>query len=401
MTPDAAIREWSASELYERLRAGDDPFVLDTRTPEDAAGWGIEGHGTLPTLNVPPWDLLADEAEDDVDRAIAGALATRLAHRPQGERTILAVCPEGDLSRHAAAALTALGFDAANLAGGMQAWGNFYDVRPVGEETTYRIFQIARPARGCLSWMVIDGRQAAVIDPLRHIDVYLRLAAAEGAEITLVIDTHGHADHISGGRALADRLGVPYLLHPYDGIHPLDQVPGALEFDYLRDGQRLGVGGASIEALHIPGHTLGNMALLLDRRHLFAGDSLFIRSVARPDLGGRADTWAPLHYRSLRRLMGLGDQISVLPGHFSSLAESNEAGVFAAPLDLLLETNDGLLAARLPEAEFVRYLLDNLPPFPDAYAEIKRVNAGLKSVDEARAAELELGKNRCALAGDA
>ena len=82
-----------------------------------------------------------------------------------------------------------------------------------------------------------------------------------------------------------------------------------------------------MKTLHIPGHTLGNVAYLVDDRYLFTGDSIFIESIARPDLGGKGDTWAPLHYHSLRRLLELPDDTVVLPAHFSgSFSDSLSRG---------------------------------------------------------------------------
>lgn len=263
------------------------------------------------------------------------------------------------------------------------------------------ITQIARPARGCLSYVVASGRRAIIVDPLRHADHYLSLCRREAWEIELVIDTHGHADHISGGPALAAKLGVPYCLHPYDGIHPIDMVPARNPFSYLRDGWAHTFGSAMVRAIHIPGHTLGNTALLVNNRYLLSGDSIFIHSLARPDLGGRGDAWAPLHYRSLARLLEFPDTTVVFPGHFSSRSEANEHGVFAAPLGELRERNEGLRILRRGEAEFVRYMLSSLPTFPPEYLEIKRVNAGLSTPDDERATELETGKNICALSPSA
>jgi glyoxylase-like metal-dependent hydrolase (beta-lactamase superfamily II) len=245
---------------------------------------------------------------------------------------------------------------------------------------------------------VASGGEAIVIDPLRHVHVYLDLAAKRRLKIRAVIDTHGHADHISGGPALAAKAGAEYHLHPYDAIHPIDVLPASIPYVPIRDGQRFPVGRHSLEALHIPGHTLGQVALRLGDRALFAGDSVFIRSVARPDLGGKSEAWAPLHARSLRRLLDLPAGMTVLPGHFSTLAEADDRGRFAAALSDLKKHNDGLaVLERTNEEGFVRYLVENLPPFDPEYVEIKRINAGLSTPSEEDAAELETGKNVCAL----
>jgi len=268
----------------------------------------------------------------------------------------------------------------------------------VVESPDLAIYQVSRPARGCLSYVVASARKAVVIDPLRHLQPYLDLAREQGLTIESVIDTHGHADHISGGRTLAAETGASYYVHPYDAIHPIDVLPATISYEFIRDGQIFPVGQHELKALHIPGHTLGLVALRLDDRYLFTGDSIFIRSIARPDLGGKADTWAPLHGRSLRRLLGLPGGITVLPGHFSSLDEADEAGRFAASLDDLKRRNDGpVVLQRESEGGFVRYLLESLPQFIPEYVDIKRVNAGLLTPAEEDAATLELGKNVCAL----
>jgi glyoxylase-like metal-dependent hydrolase (beta-lactamase superfamily II) len=296
-----------------------------------------------------------------------------------------------------AEALRRLDFQAFNLEGGTAAWGDHYDTRAVAETAELGVYQVSRPARGCLSYMVVSKGKAALIDPLRHTDVYTSLAAEKGVSIELVLDTHGHADHISGGPALAKEFKAPYYLHPYDGIHPIDVMPARIDYRYLRDNQEFEVGSSRLSTLHIPGHTLGNVAYLLDNQYLFTGDSIFIESIARPDLGGRGDAWAPLHYASLRRLLELPDDTVVLPAHFSGLGEVGADGLCSSTLGELRASNEGLIMAQKSEEEFVDYILASLPKFPEEYVEIKRVNAGLVEVGEAKASELELGKNICAL----
>ncbi len=84
--------------------------------------------------------------------------------------------------------------------------------------------------------------KALVIDPLRHLHPYLELAQEKGFKIESVMDTHGHADHISGGTALAAESGAPYHLHPYDAIHPMDVLPATIPYNAIRDGQIFKVG---------------------------------------------------------------------------------------------------------------------------------------------------------------
>jgi len=397
-TLQATRTEWTPSELKAYLDREETFFILDVRNRDEFEAWKIEGRRPIPTINVPYFEILEEGGMDDVVESVVAYARRELASRLPADQPILVVCAKGGTSALVAEGLRALGYNAINLAGGTLAWGNYYDVKAVVEEVALSLYQVSRPARGCLSYVVVSNGEAVVVDPLRHIDNYLNLQQEKGFRITLILDTHAHADHISGGRELAQRMGVPYYLHPYDGIHPIDVLPAQFDYSPLWDGQRFTVGEAVIETIHIPGHTLGNVVYLVNGRYLLTGDSIFIESIARPDLGGRGDTWAPIHYRSLAKLLSLPDATVVLPGHFSSLREANEQGLFAQTLSELKAQNEGLVMVQRGEQTFVEYILNSLPTFPQQYVDIKRVNGGLLVPDEDRASELELGKNICALA---
>jgi glyoxylase-like metal-dependent hydrolase (beta-lactamase superfamily II)/rhodanese-related sulfurtransferase len=389
---------WTAGDLLERLERRDTFFVLDVRNREEFERFRLEGRSPVPAVNTPYFEMLERGGKDEMLDSVVTYVERDLADQLPSDLPILAVCAKGDTSEFVAQGLRRLGYASATLKGGMKAWGEHYATRALVDGPDLAIYQVSRPARGCLSYLVASAGKALVIDPLRHLHPYLDLARGTGLTIEAVIDTHGHADHISGGLALAAKTGASYSLHPYDAIHPMDVLPATIPYEAIRDGQSFPVGRRELTALHIPGHTLGLVALRLDDRYLFTGDSIFIRSIARPDLGGKADTWAPLHGRSLRRLLGLPGGITVLPGHFSSLEEADGTGRFAASLDDLKQRNDGLIVLqRESEEGFVRYLLESLPKFIPEYVDIKRVNAGLLAPAEEDAATLELGKNVCAL----
>ena len=389
---------WTAGELLERLERRERFFVLDVRNRDEFERFRLEGRGPLPAVNVPYFEMLERGGKDEMVDSVVACVERDLAEQLPRDLPILAVCAKGGTSKFVAQGLCRLGYASANLEGGMNAWGGHYTTRAVLETSDLAVYQVSRPARGCLSYVVASEGQAVVIDPLRHLHPYLDLARSKGLTIVRVMDTHGHADHISGGLALASGTGASYHLHPYDAIHPMDVLPATIPYEAIRDGQIFPVGRHELEALHIPGHTLGLVAFRLDGRCLFTGDSIFIRSIARPDLGGKAETWAPLHGRSLRKLLGLPGRMVVLPGHFSCLDEADDRGLYAASLDDLKRRNDGLLVLqRVSEDGFVRYLLESLPRFIPEYVDIKRVNAGLLAPAEEDALTLELGKNLCAL----
>ncbi|HMC81649.1 MAG TPA: MBL fold metallo-hydrolase [Candidatus Polarisedimenticolia bacterium] len=389
---------WTARDLLKRLERHEKFFVLDVRNREEFERLRIEGRERLPSVNVPYFEMLELGGKDEMEDSIVAYAERDLREHLPKDRPVLAVCAKGDTSEYVSRGLRRLGYACISLQGGMRSWGDHYATRAVVETADLAIYQVARPARGCLSYAVASEGRAVVIDPLRHLDPYLELARAKGFVIDAVLDTHGHADHISGGPGLAASTGASYYLHPYDAIHPMDLLPATISYEPLRDGQVLPVGRRRLTVMHIPGHTLGLVAFRLDDEFLCTGDSIFIRSIARPDLGGKAETWASLHGRSLRKLLALPGSMIILPGHFSGLDEAGESGLFAAPLSDLRSQNDGLLALqRQSEEGFVRYLVESLPKFIPEYVDIKRVNAGLLPPDEDQVSTLELGKNVCAL----
>ncbi|MCW8827991.1 MAG: MBL fold metallo-hydrolase [Gammaproteobacteria bacterium] len=385
-------------QLWDGLLRDEPLFILDVRNHDEFESWRVEGPHPVTTLNVPYFELLELEGEDeDVTRAVRQGVKRQLEGQLPRDLLILAVCAEGHTSFHVAEGLRQLGYEAVNMEGGMVAWGNFYYSGTLEQNDRFTLYQMVRPARGCVSHILISGTHAAVFDPARHIEHYQQLAADHGAKIEWVLDTHLHADHLSGGPGLGEQQRAPYFLHPYDAIHPMDMLPARIAYRPLEDGQTLSVGEIPVEVLHYPGHTLGMVAFLIDGHYLLSGDSLFIESIARPDLGGKAEAWTPLLYDSLRRMAALPDDLIVLPAHFSDLGIADEQGLFHARLGDLKRRNPGLRKLAEGEQAFTDYILANLPTFPPAYVEIKRANAGLAEVDERKAQELELGKNICAL----
>lgn len=393
--PDTAtaVPSRSAEQLYADLLGDRQRFILDVRNRKEFERWRVEGRSSLQVKNVPYFNFIEDEEQS-------------IAQVPAGE-DVLVVCAKEGSAQFVADILRQNGINASYLEEGILSWGNLYDVRHVVDEPFGRIIQIARPARGDLSFVVLSDGQAAIVDPLRHVDHYLNVVREAGARVTHIFDTHAHADHISGGPALHTATGAPYYMHPYDAIHPLDMLPGTVDYTYLRDGQTFRVGQFTVRVIWFPGHTLGQVNYLFQapsgQSYLFSGDGVFLRSFGRPDLGGQAEAWTPILYESLYERLPphLDDETLILPAHFSTLDEGTAsgeraAGIFAAPYGRVKEQNRGL-RPRSP-AEFTEYVLANLPTFPQEYVQIKRVNAGLVQPTEEEAEELELGKNICALA---
>ena len=195
-------------------------------------------------------------------------------------------------------------------------------------------------------------------------DWFVEQAQQARARITHVIDTHVHADHLSGGRSLARRVDAPYCLHEAarEFVH--------FEFEALRDDQLIGVGNVSVRVLHTPGHTPDSMCLLVtDRRRgdapwfVLTGDTLFVGAVGRPDLAGREREMAGTLYDSLHtRLLSLPGEMEIYPGHQAGSACG--AGLSGKPVSTLAFEKRFNPMLGLSRAAFVDQLTAEIPPRP-------------------------------------
>ena len=150
-----------------------------------------------------------------------------------------------------------------------------------------------------------------------------------------------------------------------------------------------------MRVLFTPGHTQGSTSFIVDERFLISGDMVFINSVGRPDLGGKAEAWAKVLFASIGKIKALDHAIRVLPGHYIDWAEANEDLVFTLPLGEVLARNREIYDIDNP-ADFYGFIKANMRTQPEEYATIRLVNANLEQVNEERQEELDLGKNECA-----
>jgi glyoxylase-like metal-dependent hydrolase (beta-lactamase superfamily II) len=205
---------------------------------------------------------------------------------------------------------------------------------------------------------------------------FIEEARRANVKITHVIDTHVHADHVSGGRNLAQVAGAPYYLH--------ESNHGNVRFDFLplTDGQVLDVGNVKVRVLHTPGHTPDSVCLLVtDLRRgeapwfVVTGDTLFVGTVGRPDLLGRgAAMAAQLHDTLHAKLLSLPDEIEIFPGHQAGSACG--VGLSGKPSSTLgFEKRWNPLLSKGRE-EFVAAVRE-VPPKPPEMERMLRVNRGL------------------------
>ena len=233
--------------------------------------------------------------------------------------------------------------------------------------------QVERFYLGCLahaSYMVGSEGVAAVIDPQRDVDIYLEAAARNGWKIEYIIETHVHADFVSGHRELAERTGA----HIYLG------VGSGAEFLHVAvtDGDEIEFGQCCLRFLQTPGHTLESICILMDDRSqpdrpasVFTGDTLFVGDVGRPDLSPThtPQQLAAIMFQSIHeKLLTLPDDTEIFPAHGAgSLCGRQMSSESSSTIGKQRQSNYALLA-RTSE-EFVHLLTDNLPARPEYFAQ--------------------------------
>ena len=190
---------WTSGNLFERLEHRDKFFVLDVRNRDEFEKFRLEDRIPIPAISIPYFEMLEQDGKDETLDSVVAYVERDLADHLPSDMPILAVRAKGDTSEIVSQRLRRLGYANANLKGGMKAWGECYATRALVEGPDLAIYQVSRPARACLSYVVAGTGKAVVIDPLRHLHPYLDLARGKSLRIETVINTHGHADHISPG----------------------------------------------------------------------------------------------------------------------------------------------------------------------------------------------------------
>ena len=365
--------------LAERIETGEPVDVLDVRNRDEIDAWRIEGPGVGVT-HVPYMRFLSASATGDPASLV-------------DDGPYVVVCPEGEASAEVAAMLEGLGVEAVNLAGGMEGWARVYRRdRVAADATAATVHQYRRPATGCLAYAVVSAGETAVVDPLRAFVDRYREDAAPDAAVEYVLDTHVHADHLSGLRNLAAAADATPLISEGAAGRGLDGV------ETVADGDTVAVGDCDLEVLATPGHTTGSVSLRVDDL-LLSGDSLFLDGAPRPDLQ-KGDDAAPelagaLYGTLTERLAPLPDRTVVAPGHLPPQAAA-AAGPHAARLGDLRER---LAAFTEDRGAFVDRIIGSMGEPPANFERVVAVNLGRESVDGATAFELELGPNNCAVGG--
>ncbi len=398
-TAEEGRRELSAADLYRWIRSTEVPRVLDVRSRVDHSRARLEG---VEHVNRPYFELMEDGYDGVVEEFDTGSM-------------LPVVCGKGGASGMVAEELRGRGVDAVNVSGGMEAWGRLllrYPVDGVG-----RVNQFYRPATGCLSYLVEGSDGAAVVDPLREFaENYL-----EGVEgVDFAVDTHVHADHVSGVREVREEYGAEVVVSrgAVDrGVGYHDRAVG--------EGDILELGDVELTAMETPGHTSCMTSYLVEGdgvdveddagdggsddgvglgsaddgggRVLLAGDSVFVDGVARPDLeeGVDVEKMASSLYDTVHRLLNLDDDILLAPGHCRWSSPRRGNGSVSATTE---ELRTRLDVVALDREGFVDHVLQ-VGERPANYEEIIDVNLGKQDLDDDEVFGLEAGPNNCAAGG--
>lgn len=212
-------------------------------------------------------------------------------------------------------------------------------------------------------------------DPLEDIEPYLQISQETGMKIRYVIDTHVHADHLSGGRKLAAAIGAEYVLHSSATVN--------FPFRPVSDGDELDLGNVQLRVLHTPGHTPEHISMLvIDRTRgtepwfVLSGHTLMVGDMGRTELASSAEEGARALFRSAAKLKQLPDYLEVLPGAFSgSVCGRSLSGKPVSTIGFERKFNAAFQIAN--EDAFVQRMLQSIPTPPPEAAKIRATNLGL------------------------
>ena len=242
---------------------------------------------------------------------------------------------------------------------------------------------------GCLAqgaYYIASNGEAVIIDPLREVGPYLDRAEKDGVTIKYILETHFHADFVSGHIDLAAKTGAKIVYGPTANT--------AFDCHIAQDGEVLKVGDVTIHVLHTPGHTMESTTYLLKdesgKDHaIFSGDTLFLGDVGRPDLAQKAATMtqedlAGILFDSLRnKIMVLGDDVIVYPGHGAGSSCGKNMSKETVGTIVEQKATNYALRANMTKEEFVAEVTDGLLPPPAYFPENVRLNkTGYESLDK-------------------
>jgi glyoxylase-like metal-dependent hydrolase (beta-lactamase superfamily II) len=385
----------TSDELKKKIDKGEDIFILDVRNQHEHDAWSVS-YDRYQNTTVIPVDTITSSAA--------------LKQIPK-DKEIITFCTHGQRSSNAAKILSELGYKVKTIEGGLDGWSTIYDTAIVDTDSDIlKIWQIRRVSKGCMSYVIasLKDKKATIIDATCKIETVLKdILEENGIKITRVIDTHMHADHLSGSTRIASKSGAEISissLEKYD-IKNLDSENN-FRPTLIHDGDKLEIGdGICLEAIHTPGHTDGSISFKLEiggtgelitkydvsnsKYFLFSGDTIFVNGVGRPDLHKKSEEYAQKLYQTYRQeLFNLPDRTIILPSHYSSTFKH------AKPVfDTIESIRHKLNSIANSEKDFLNYITSNIPPQPMNYELIVSINKNLTHCDKTEQQDLESGPN--------
>lgn len=368
----------TAEQLAGKVLNKEKLFILDVRNESDFKDWKVDGEN-FTYLNVPYFELI-DGIEPIADKI------------PQDQDVVI-ICAKGGSSVFVGDQLIEAGFDQIyTLEDGMKAWSEHLEKVKIYEDDQIKVFQFIRVGKGCLSYMVVSEDEALIVDAARFVDDYAKAAKQEGAKITHIVDSHLHADHISGGKILAEKAGAKYYLMKSEGA--------VFDFEPLESYEKIEFKQVQLDVLAVktPGHTPGSVSFLVNDKLLFSGDTIFISGLGRPDLGNKVREWAnDLYHTVHNKVSEIADDVIVLPGHYADLdTEINSDRYIGELLGNIRKRNEKMFTT--PKDEFLNQVEKSASSVkPPNFEEIVGINRGIENADVDKMQELEIGPNRCAV----
>ena len=407
-------QEIEPEDLKKKIDNDENIFLLDVRTPQEYEAWRIS------------YDKYVNPKLIPVDRLFVSD-PILLKEIPK-DKEIVTVCAHGNRSLIAANILNQLGYNVKSVKGGMAGWNKVYDAAeiPVPKEAPFKIWQIRRISKGCMGYIISskEDKQAAVIDPSREIyEAFLKTAKDNELQITKLLDTHQHADHVSGIVKLIKTItttetNVEQTFAYFSSLEEYDASSSPLKnIVYVKDGDRIDIGNkVTLRAIYTPGHTNGSMSFLIEYAlrdnnknnindknlkysYLFTGDTLFVDGVGRPDLRDQSIKFAELLYDTYHsKILQLDDDTVILPAHFNgtSIALKHTVPI----LQTLGTIKKKIKFLSMDRKEFIQYINDTVPPRPMNYRTIISINKQMLPYDEIEMPDLEAGPNSCMVSAE-
>ncbi len=401
--------EIDVTKLKEKLDKGDDVFILDVRTQEEHNAWKFS------------YDRYRETPVIPIDRLVGSQ--TVVSEQIPKNKEIVTVCAHGQRSQMAAQMLSKMGYKVKNIKGGMAAWNQVYDVARLpmtnisatatttttatathgpGEVT---IWQVRRVSKGCMGYVIAVGNAATVIDSTCDLDnSVFRVAEDNTLKIVNVIDTHMHADHVSGLSTLVKRTGANAYISSEEKYEPATEH--GIRVNQIIDNQKIPVGDdLPLVAIHTPGHTEGSMSFVLNLKnngggqkhyYIFTGDTLFVNAVGRPDLHNKAREFATkLHNTYQSKILEYPNNTVILPAHFDTDSIAVKHNEIISETLGSIKSKVKLLS--IQKMDFIEFLVSSVTPRPANYEKIIQINKGLTPCDRINMRELEEGPNSCGI----